>query len=255
MNARLAAPAHRLEDRHRQRHRVRAAGGRGGLRRRRARRRERHLRPLRGDPLQRQALSQRVAPGLEVLRRARPPGARAPGAGERRAEPLRRRAGARARGAGRRDARPRPCRSTATCSVSPSRARSFPAGPGDAPVDGPDETLESGGAPVVRVEDDPHGGVPIEIVASEEADAKGTARRLTRSGPARGAAARRRRASSSASMRWTDTRTRRRPGARRVHLPPARVLRARDRAPCVQPNAAPDRDRRPRSRAALHLRS
>ena len=40
MNARLAAPADRLEDRHRQRHRVRPAGGRRGLRRRRARRRE-----------------------------------------------------------------------------------------------------------------------------------------------------------------------------------------------------------------------
>ena len=36
MNARLAAPADRLEDRHRQRHRVRPAGGRRGLRRRRA---------------------------------------------------------------------------------------------------------------------------------------------------------------------------------------------------------------------------
>jgi N utilization substance protein A len=44
----------------------------------------------------------------------------------------------------------------------------FPAGPGDAPVAGEDETLESGGPPVVRVEDDPHGGIPIETVPSEE---------------------------------------------------------------------------------------
>jgi len=42
----------------------------------------------------------------------------------------------------------------------------FPAGPGDAPVDGEDQTLESGGAPLERVEDDPHAGVPV---AAEEA--------------------------------------------------------------------------------------
>ena len=51
----------------------------------------------------------------------------------------------------------------------PEPGEDFPAGPGDAPVSGTDETLESGGAPVVRVEDDPNGGVPIEVVASEEA--------------------------------------------------------------------------------------
>ena len=38
----------------------------------------------------------------------------------------------------------------------------FPAGPGDAPVAGPDETLETGGVQVRRVEDDPHAGIPIE---------------------------------------------------------------------------------------------
>jgi N utilization substance protein A len=38
----------------------------------------------------------------------------------------------------------------------------FPAGPGDAPVPGPDETLESGAAHPRRVEDDPNGGIPIE---------------------------------------------------------------------------------------------
>jgi N utilization substance protein A len=41
----------------------------------------------------------------------------------------------------------------------------FPAGPGDAPVDGEDETLESGPIQLSRVEDDPDGGVPIEHVA------------------------------------------------------------------------------------------
>jgi hypothetical protein len=38
----------------------------------------------------------------------------------------------------------------------------FRAGPGDAPVDGVDQTLESGGPEAVRVTDDPDGGVPIE---------------------------------------------------------------------------------------------
>jgi N utilization substance protein A len=51
----------------------------------------------------------------------------------------------------------------------PEPGEDFPAGPGDAPVGGPDGTLESGGAPVVRVQDDPNGGVPIEVVAAEEA--------------------------------------------------------------------------------------
>jgi N utilization substance protein A len=42
------------------------------------------------------------------------------------------------------------------------------AGPGDAPVAGEDETLETGGAQPQRVEDDPHAGIPIEVVAVEE---------------------------------------------------------------------------------------
>jgi transcription termination/antitermination protein NusA len=41
----------------------------------------------------------------------------------------------------------------------------FSAGPGDAPVAGEDETLESGPVQLSRVEDDPDGGVPIEHVA------------------------------------------------------------------------------------------
>jgi N utilization substance protein A len=48
----------------------------------------------------------------------------------------------------------------------PEQGDAFPAGPGDAPVEGPDETLESGGEPVVRVVDDPNQGVPIEYVTS-----------------------------------------------------------------------------------------
>jgi N utilization substance protein A len=46
----------------------------------------------------------------------------------------------------------------------------FPAGPGDAPVAGPDETLESGGPAPVRVEDDPDGGIPV-VEAAERAGA------------------------------------------------------------------------------------
>ena len=59
--------AYRLEGRHRLRHRVRPAGGRGGVRRRR-RRRGVH-RPLRRRPLERQALPERGAARLELLRR------------------------------------------------------------------------------------------------------------------------------------------------------------------------------------------
>jgi transcription termination/antitermination protein NusA len=45
----------------------------------------------------------------------------------------------------------------------------FPAGPGDAPIVGEDETLESGPIAHVRVEDDPDEGVPILHVTPEEA--------------------------------------------------------------------------------------
>ncbi len=46
----------------------------------------------------------------------------------------------------------------------------FPAGPGDAPVAGEDQTLESGAVVLQRVEDDPDGGVPIEHVEAEPHD-------------------------------------------------------------------------------------
>ncbi len=48
----------------------------------------------------------------------------------------------------------------------------FPAGPGDAPVAGEDETLETGAAQAEHryVEDDPNDGIPVETVAREESD-------------------------------------------------------------------------------------
>jgi transcription termination/antitermination protein NusA len=46
----------------------------------------------------------------------------------------------------------------------------FPAGPGDAPVAGEDETLESGGVVLQRVEDDPNAGIPIEFEEAVESD-------------------------------------------------------------------------------------
>ena len=47
----------------------------------------------------------------------------------------------------------------------------FPAGPGDAPVSGEDETLETGAAHAhhEHVVDDPNAGVPIETVAADDA--------------------------------------------------------------------------------------
>jgi N utilization substance protein A len=45
---------------------------------------------------------------------------------------------------------------------APPPGEEFAAGPGDAPVAGADETLESGGAHPQRVEDDPTGGIPFE---------------------------------------------------------------------------------------------
>src|SRR5690349_5024390 len=52
----------------------------------------------------------------------------------------------------------------------PEPAEEFAAGPGDAPVPGADETLETGAAHAHHrhVEDDPTGGVPIEAARSEQ---------------------------------------------------------------------------------------
>jgi N utilization substance protein A len=52
---------------------------------------------------------------------------------------------------------------------APDPGEEFPAGPGDAPVAGEDETLESGAVAPVRVEDDPDEGVPILHVTPEQA--------------------------------------------------------------------------------------
>jgi hypothetical protein len=52
---------------------------------------------------------------------------------------------------------------------APDPGEEFPAGPGDAPVAGEDETLESGAVAPVRVEDDPDDGVPILHVTPEQA--------------------------------------------------------------------------------------
>ncbi len=54
----------------------------------------------------------------------------------------------------------------------PEPGEVFPAGPGDAPVAGPDETLETGGQPLLRVEDDPLQGIPIEFVPAVEEEAE-----------------------------------------------------------------------------------
>ena len=62
LNARLAARLTGLEGRHQVRHGVRPGRGRGRVRRR-GRRRRGLLRPLRGAPLERQALPERGAPG------------------------------------------------------------------------------------------------------------------------------------------------------------------------------------------------
>jgi N utilization substance protein A len=59
-------------------------------------------------------------------------------------------------------AEPEPVTEDAAAFGSPE-PEEFPAGPGDAPVAGEDETLESGAAHVLHVEDDPLGGVPVEI--------------------------------------------------------------------------------------------
>ena len=149
--------------------------------------------------------------------------------------------------------RPKQCRSTPRCWATPSRARTSRPAPATRRSSGTDETLESGGAPVMRVEDDPNGGVPIEYVAGVERRLAKTTDPITdlRGLRPQGAAGRAPALPRGGRRRSHPARAR----ARCVHLPPARVLRARDRASRFQPNAAPDRDRRPRSRAALHLRS
>jgi N utilization substance protein A len=53
---------------------------------------------------------------------------------------------------------------------APDPGEEFPAGPGDAPAAGEDETLETGAAHARHVEDDPDAGVPIQHVREGEAE-------------------------------------------------------------------------------------
>jgi N utilization substance protein A len=60
-------------------------------------------------------------------------------------------------------------------SATDSAEDSFAAGPGDAPVAGEDETLETGGPEPRRVTDDPDDGVPIVHVAKHPEGGDGNA--------------------------------------------------------------------------------
>ena len=167
----------------------------------------RHLRPLRGDPLERQALPERVAARLEVLRR---PGA--PGARDQRAvddeepnrvvdepepelealadEPPVRSGVGRRRGARR----------------ARARTRSSRPGRGDAPVERPRRDARvrrRAGRCASRTTRTTACRSRSRRRRERPERGRATTDELTRSGPARAAAARRRRASSSASTRWT----------------------------------------------------
>ena len=242
MNARLAARLTGWKIDITSRHRVRTAGGRRGLRRRRARRRERRLRPLRGGATRTASAARTRAARFEVLRRARSPGARA-ARDRRRGQSDRRRVRARARGARPTPPSPRPSPRTRPRSATPSR-RVTPAGPGDAPVDGDDETRAP--APTTSTISTSR---TIRCARRPDRDGRGgrrvTSERRTRPHLRRlrpqGAAGR------AAALPSGARRARRRhgPGTGRVHLPAAAVLRARCVAARVQPNPAAHGPRRP----------
>ena len=244
MNARLAAPPDRLEDRHHQRHRVRAAGGRRGLRRRRARRRERLLRPLRGGALERQALPERRAARLEVLRRARrtrssrctSPTTRTTRSSQESEPELEALSDTRrARGGHRGRGRVRRCPSPRSSRPAPATRRS------------PAPTRRSRPAAARRVA---RRGRPATAAFRSSTSRRGRRREETssaaRSGPAPAAAARRPRPSSSASTRSAASSS---PGAgagRGVYT--CRRLACFERARArrgVQPHPAANRPRRP----------
>ena len=106
-----------------------------------------------------------------------------------------------------------------------------------------------------RVEDDPDEGIPIVHVHPRSLAGGGRRRRLARSGPAPAAAARRlRRELQRFHARGGMLDRRARGRSRRLHLPPARVLRAREGASRLQPHTEKNRPRRGLARAALHLR-
>ena len=208
---------HRLEDRHPERHRVRAGGGRGGLRRRRGEGGG-LLRPLRRDPRERQALPERGAARLAVLRRAGPPGAR----GHRHAttSPEHRAA----------EPRPRRPRSAEEVGRSTPRSRSTkPSLTAEATLARPMSAIRrpprrrAGGVEVAEPDTEVPAGIPVEPTTEEEPRRLGAA-----CGAAPAAAGARRSASCSASRPATASswpgRERARP--RRVHVPQPRVLRA-----------------------------
>ena len=227
MNARLAARLTGWKIDISQRHRVRPAGGRGGLRRRRAATRRRLLRPLRGDPLERQALPERGAARLEVLRRPGAPGARGqePDRGVRSSRPARARApdGASSRRVPRRT--PRVGDPHRGDPVEARRRDGRRRGETPTAIDGEPEHVPS--------------ARPVEAARPQEGEldrvpTRSDVRRLRPQGAAGGAAC----ASRAPDGAWSRPDAAR-PG--RLHVPAARVLRARGRAAGVQPHAAADR--------------
>ena len=239
LNARLAARLTGWKVDIQSRRGVRARRGRGGLRRRGRRGRGVH-RPLRRHPLERQALPERLAARLEVLRRARP---------TRRSSAPRPTSWPRP-GRRRRRGEPRSRRSSSVEAESAPRASAVAA---PTPAE-PASPLRAG-----SVEPTPARRASAERRSSRRARRRaprrssGLKRERRRSEPARAAARGARRRSSCASRRRTagscpDARAR----PRRLHLPPARVLRARGRAAGVQPRAEADRRRRSGARASLH---
>ena len=247
MNARLAAPPHRLEDRHHLRHRVRPAGGRGGLRRRRRRGRG-LLGPLRGGPVERQALPEHVSARLALLRRPGAPGARAARA-ERGGQPDRRRGGARARAARRhRAARGR---HRGRGRVRRPGAGGVPGRPGRRSCRGRGRDARdrrgAGRAPLRRRR-------PERRHPRRDGRARGErlsaapdphVRRLRPQGAPGGA--------PPFPCTRRPPRPRRRPGPGRVHVPAPPLLRAGDGPPGLQPGAPSLRPRRPLAPAPLHL--
>ena len=187
MNARLAAPPHRLEDRHRHRHRVRPAGGRRGLRRRRAARRA--TSPAAARRCSRTASAARTrrcparstaaCPPTRSSRCTRPDDEDNPIVEESEPE-LEALADT---------AEPEAVTEDAAAFGDPE-PEEFPAGPGDAPVDGEDATLESGAAQPCSASRTTPTTACRSCTSTRSGEA---ARRLARSGPAPAAAARRRR--------------------------------------------------------------
>ena len=209
------------------------------------------LRPLRGDPLERQALPERVAPGLEVLRRAGPPGARAARAATTRrtrssteSEPeLEALADA---------AEPEAVTEDAAEFGEPEPGEEFRGRPGRRAGRRRRRDARVGRRRPRRrasrtTRDDGDADRARRRRATAEQDRGDRRRRLTRSGPARAAAARRRRR----ELQRFHARGRR--CSRRARAPAAASTRAagspassaRRAHRGFQPNAAPDRPRRP----------